>query len=405
MKPSNQQKTVCRLTQTRVNELAPCAERYIAWDTKVRGFGVRVSAEAKTFIFKYRTKAGRLRWATLGRFGDIPLDAARDKARIMRGQVADGKDPLREIDTSRGAVTVRDAATRFLDKYVQPKRKPRTYASYKQIIETAITPRLGTLPIMDIGTDDAVALHYRLRGTPTHANRVLAVLSKMLSWSVQAKLRPAGPNPCQGIERYKERKRRRYLTAEEYGRLGRALKDARRDETIGPAARTAIELLLLTGCRPAEITSLQWAHVDLKGAALNLPDSKTGAKVVHLSPPAVRLLKQWPRWAQSPYVFPGRRRGVAGDHLHGSTLSHTWAALRESAGLEDCRLYDACRHSYASVAVSRHGLTLAAIGEQLGHSQPATTHRYAHLHDDVAKQNATTIGTSIAAALKRRVRR
>ena len=68
------------------------------------------------------------------------------------------------------------------------------------------------------------------------------------------------------------------------------------------------------------------------------------------------------------------------------------------------RLYDACRHRYASVAVSQHGLTLAQIGEQLGHSQPATTQRYAHLHDDVAKQNATAIGGSIAAALKRKVR-
>ena len=54
---------------------------------------------------------------------------------------------------------------------------------------------------------------------------------------------------------------------------------------------------------------------------------------------------------------------------------------------------------FASVAVSRHGLSLAQIGEQLGHSQPATTARYAHLHDDVAKQNANAIGTTIAAAL------
>ena len=144
--------------------------------------------------------------------------------------------------------------------------------------------------------------------------------------------------------------------------------------------------------------------MDLKGAALRLPKSKTGAKTIHLSPGAVTLLKRWPRWAESNYVFPGMRRGIPGDHLHGSTLSHAWAVLRTAAKLEDCRLYDACRHSFASVAVSQHGLSLAAIGEQLGHSQAATTHRYAHLHDVVAKQNATKIGGSIAAALKRRAR-
>ena len=86
-------------------------------------------------------------------------------------------------------------------------------------------------------------------------------------------------------------------------------------------------------------------------------------------------------------------------------LSHVWADLRTAAKLEDVRLYDACRHSFASVAVSQHGLSLAQIGEQLGHSQPATTARYAHLHDDVAKQNATAIGTTIAASLRGKSRR
>ncbi len=404
--PTNQQKTVRKLSQKVIADLRPQAgAQYMCWDLNLKGFGVRVSpAGTKTFTLKYRTKAGRVRWATLGRVGDLSVDEARDNARTMRGDVAAGKDPLRELDTSRGAVTVADAASRFLTEYVAAKRKPRTFAAYRQIVDSVIRPRLGSLPIRDVSTDEAVTLHYRLRGTPTHANRVLAVLSKLLAWSVQAKLRPAGPNPCQGIERYRERQRKRYLTADEYARLGRALKDAKRTQTIGPGALTAIELLLLTGARPAEITTLQWSHVDLKRAALRLPDSKTGAKTIHLSPDAVRLLKRWPRWADSPFVFPGMRRGVRGDHLHGSTLSHAWAVLRAAARLEDCRLYDAARHSYASMAVSTHGLTLAAIGEQLGHSQPATTSRYAHLHDEIARANATKIGGSIAAALKRRAR-
>ena len=82
--------------------------------------------------------------------------------------------------------------------------------------------------------------------------------------------------------------------------------------------------------------------------------------------------------------------------------AHAWAELRIAAKLEDVRLYDACRHRFASVAVSQHGLSLAQIGEQLGHSQPATTQRYAHLHDDVAKRNATAIGGSMRAALRKR---
>lgn len=406
-KTANRPAKAKRLTVTAVADLQPKAgAQYVAWDVEPTGFGVRVSpAGTKTFIFRYRTKARRVRWATLGRVGDVALDAARDRAFTMRGQVADGKDPLREIDTSRGALTVKDASTRYLS-HVEAKRKPRTHASYTQIMQSVIIPRLGSLPVFELGSDDVLRLHHALRATPVHANRAIAVLSAFVVWCVRSKLRPAGPNPCEGVERYRERKRERYLSAEEYARVGKAMRDARKSGTIASAPLTAIELLLLTGARPAEITALKWADVRLADAVLALPDSKTGAKLIHLAPAAVRLLKTWPRWAGSEYVFPGRRRGVAGDHMHGSTLSHVWVDLRTTAGLDgDVRLYDAVRHSYASVGLSQHGLSLAQIGQQLGHSQPATTSRYAHLHDEVARRNAATIGGSIAAALGRRVRR
>ncbi len=149
---------------------------------------------------------------------------------------------------------------------------------------------------------------------------------------------------------------------------------------------------------------MQWAHVDLRRGVLELPDSKTGAKTIHLSPPAVALLKKWPRFAKAVFVFPGTGRRTVGEHIHGSTLAHTWATIRTAAKIEDVRLYDACRHSFASQAITA-GLSLAQIGEQLGHSQPATTKRYAHLHDTAAKANAAMIGGGIAAALGRRVRR
>src|SRR5262249_62275472 len=177
---------------------------------------------------------------------------------------------------------------------------------------------------------------------------------------------PLGPHPAVGIEKFPEPKRRRYLDADEYARLGRALRAA----DLAPSPRTAIELLLLTGARPVEIATLQWAHVDFKGAALRLPDSKTGAKVIHLAPVAVKLLKAWPRHVSSQYVFPGTGRYRRGAHLHTSTLTHLCADLRTTAKLTNARLYDACRHSYASMAVSRHGLTLPQVGAQLGHAEP-----------------------------------
>jgi integrase len=389
-----------RLTERVIDDLAPEAgAQFVQWDRDLKGFGVRVSpAGAKAFILKYRLDSGRVRWKTIGRVGEMALDQARRHAKDDIGIVARGGDPQSALDTARGALTVATVAERFLEEYAAHK-KPSTERLYRLAIDGHITPRLGTLAIADVTRQDAVTLLERLRARPILANRVLAVLSKLLAWSMNDRsYRPAGPNPCLGIDKYEERKRKRYLDDAEYRRLGRALRTAK----IQPGPRTAIELLLLTGARPAEMATLQWTHVDLPGKALRLPDSKTGEKTVHLSPAAVRLLKRWPRWASSPYVFPGTGRGVKGTHLHPSTLAHVWADLRKVAKLENVRLYDACRHSFASIAISQHGLTLAQIGEQLGHSQPATTARYAHLHDDVAKQHATAIGSTIAAALRKR---
>lgn len=396
-----------RLTQERIDTLLPQAGRqYVAWDKTLPGFGVRVSpAGAKSFILKYRLPSGRVRWKTLGRVGsDLSLDGARGRAQSDRGKVADGIDPLRAHDEAKGALSLATVAERFLTDHVEARRAPSTLRLYNLAINSHIRPVLGSIPIGEIGATDAARLHHRLRGTPYLGNRVLAVLSKLLAWAVQVGYRPAGPNPCAGIEKFREAKRKRYLNAAEYAQVGKALRDARKAGTIASASLTAIELLLVTGCRPQEIASLQWDHVDLKRRLLDLPTSKTGAKVVHLSPDAVRILQKWPRWAGSSYVFPGTGRRVKGDHIHATTLAHVWADLREAAGITDCRLYDACRHSYASTAVSTHGLSLAQVGEQLGHSQPATTARYAHLHDSVARQNAAAIGGSIAKALKRRAR-
>lgn len=398
-----------RLTKQRIDDLVPVSGRqYTEWDAAVRGFGVRVSGNgAKTYVLKYRTKAGRVRWKSYGRTdGDLSLEKARALAEADRGIVATGGDPLREIDAAKAAETVASVGTRFLAWLATrpTPAKPATRRLYKLAFDQHIRPVLGSVPITDVTDDDARKLHRRLHATPYMANRVLAILSSLLAWSMEEdKSRPKGPNPCTGIAKFTETKRKRYLDATEYARLGKVLRAARKQGTVASAALTAIELLLLTGCRPDEIATLKWEHVQWKRGVLELPDSKTGAKAVYLSPPALALLKKWPRFGKAVYVFPGTGRRTLGAHIHGSTLAHTWATIRIAAGLDDVRLYDACRHSFASQAVTA-GLSLAQIGEQLGHSQPATTKRYAHLHDDAAKQNAATIGGSIASALKRRAR-
>ncbi len=184
----------------------------------------------------------------------------------------------------------------------------------------------------------------------------------------------------------------RFLSNEELARLGEVLAEAERTRTEIPSAIAAIRLLLFTGCRRSEILTLKWEHVDFERQCLRLPESKTGSKTVYLSPPALEVLTGIDREEGSPYVITGAKPG---SHL--VNLTKPWQRIRKKAELEGVRIHD-LRHSFASMAVAG-GLSLPVIGALLGHTQPATTHRYAHLAADPLKQAANLTGNRIAAAM------
>jgi integrase len=391
------------LTKTKIKRLTPKpGAQYVLWDASLPGFGVRVSpGGARTYVLKYRLASGRVRWKTLGRVGALALDKAYRRAKADVGVVAAGGDPLLLKDQARDAPTLGSVADDFL-KDIEGKVKPATLRLYRLVIDLHLRPRLGHVPIADVSADDLMKLHHRLRATPYMANRVLAVTSALMNWAATAGYRGQGPhvNPCDGIAKYREAARRRYLTPAELVRLGCALRVAERRAAISPTAITAIRLLLLTGARVGEILSLRWREVDLANAVLRLGESKTGAKTILLSAPAVEILKAWPHFS-GPHVFPGEGRGkLKGQHR--VSLVDPWAWLRRRARIADVRLHD-LRHSYASVAVSS-GQSLPIVGALLGHTQAQTTMRYSHLMIDPLRAASNATGATIAAGLSRRPR-
>src|SRR5207248_4780757 len=235
-------------------------------------------------------------------------------------------------------------------------------------------------------------MHRRLVETPIAANRALNLTSAMLSRAERWGLRPEGSNPCRRIEKFRERSRERFLGEAELARLGSALAAVERTDSPPLAAIAAIRLLVLTGARKSEVLTLEWRSVRLDRLLLELPDSKTGAKVIYLNAPAAQLLSSLPRIEGNPYVLPGERAGA-----HIVAIEKTWRRVRQAAGLDDVRLHD-LRHSYAAVGAAA-GFSLPLIGALLGHSEVATTQRYAHLADDPVRRANEAIGARIAAAL------
>jgi integrase len=300
--------------------------------------------------------------------------------------VGAGVDPMETKIATRTAPTLAELAERFMREHVAAKRKSSTARLYRGLLDNIILPALGQRAVNAITRGDVAALHHRHRATPTHANRMVMLISNLMNHAERLGLRPDGSNPARHVERFRERPRQRFLSAEEFQRLGQAL-DAS-DASV--YVKAAVALLAFTGCRRGEILALTWPDVDLERGVLRLRDTKTGPRTVYLNPAAMRVLEGLPREQGNPAVIVGR----AGAR---KTIKRAWHHIREAAGLTDVRLHD-LRHSYASVGAGG-GLSLPAIGALLGHSQPATTQRYAHLIGDPLREATALIGATIEQAM------
>jgi integrase len=364
----------------------------LVWDTKVTGFGVRCQTKAKSYVLKYRIN-GRQRWYVIGRHGaPWTPKTARDRAKALQGEIAAGNDPAAKKEEVRATPTFGEVAMRFMSEHAVNLAESSA-KEYQRLLNKLILPALGKIKITDVARQDISKLHHSLRETPYAANRVLAVLGKLFNLAEAWGYRPDHSNPCLHVKKYHEEARERMLSAQEIGRLGEAL----RGFNGSPYAVAAIKLLVFTGARLSEVLRLQWEQIDFDRGEVRLANHKTrrtrGAKTIHLPPPALEVLARLPRIEGNPHVIVG---DVKGAHL--VNLQKPWRSIRRAANLEDVRLHD-LRHAFASVAASS-GMSLPIIGKMLGHSQPQTTNRYAHLADDPVKAAATVVAASIESAMK-----
>jgi integrase len=390
-----------RLTRRNVDRFKPDLDKdVIVWDEDLPGFGLRLRPSGvRSWIVQYRNAQNRSRRVTLARLGVLTPDEARKEARRILGQVAQGADPAEQRAELRVGVTVKELVDRYLNEHAETKKKPSSVKADRVNLAKHVIPALGQRRVVDVTRADVAKLHHAMRKTPGAANRVLALISKMFNLAERWGLRPDGTNPARHLERYAEKARERFLSNDELARLGDALRkeeievqdlprEARRTRLAGV---TAIRLLTFTGCRVGEILNLRWEDVDLERGLLRFPDSKTGAKTIPLNAATEEVLRAIPRGA-SGWAIEGKR---AGRPL--VNLAKPWERIRTRAALEDVRLHD-LRHSFASVAAGS-GVALPMIGKLLGHTQPATTQRYAHLSDDPLRQVSDDVGARIAHAM------
>jgi integrase len=407
-----------RISKRLVDSLRPAKKESIVWDSALTGFGVRVRPSgAMSYVVIYRAGAGRkapVRKVTLGAVGKITPDTARDLAEKALGAIAHGRDPASERARDRESMTVKELVETFLSDHADLKLKPTTAKRYRYLLRHWAVPEFGATKADSVTRAAVAKLHSKKRRNPVSANKMLAALSSAYGFAQRRGLVPDGFNPATRIEKYPERRRERFLNSGELARIGSALREAETtgipwvvDETkpnakhipkqeqnrrtiFGPFVTAAVRLLLFTGCRLREILDLKWEYIDTERGLLLLPESKTGRRTVVLNAPALAVLALLPH--VGPYVIP------AGDPKRPRhDLKRLWSAVSRRAKLDGVRLHD-LRHTYASVGAGG-GLGLPVIGKLLGHTQSATTQRYAHLDNDPLKRASETIAAQISAAL------
>lgn len=399
-----------KLTKQVLDRLKPPAKgSKITWDAEIPGFGVRVTESgAVAFILNYRI-FGRQRRYTIGPYPELPATAARERAIELRAEIRAGNDPLKERDDMRREPLMDDLIDSYLKSDETKKKRPNTLRDYKRMAEKIIRPKLGKYQLRAINHHDIASLHGSLKDHPYQANRVLALLSSMMSYAMSKKW--VDENPCRQVERYGEEKRERYLSADELARFREAL-DAYHDQN----AANALRLLLLTGARAGEVLKATWEQFDLERGVWTKPSAHTKQKRtehIPLSAPALELLASMkPAKARGP-LFAGaepKRSRV--------TLRRPWVQACKAAGLVEVevvkgkrrhevkkyrptvRIHD-LRHSFASYLAS-NGVSLQIIGKLLGHTQAATTMRYAHLQDESLRAATNQAAKVISIQTRRR---
>ncbi|MCK6556090.1 site-specific integrase [Candidatus Binatia bacterium] len=383
-----------KLTKRTVDGLKPdpSGKDVWLWDLDVRGFGVRVLPSGKVvYCCQYRDLDGRTRRYKLGQHGPLTPEQARTLAQQVLGKVAMGENPSVERRARRAAARAKRASTvaHVVDAYmlhIARTAKASTQKGFRALAEYVIKARWGTLPADALTRDMLQGYLVEASGTPTHANRALALLG--------AAYRRAGlPSPTVGVERNREQRRDRYLSEPELARLGAALKEAETVGTVPVEAVWATKLLLLTGCRRGEICGLTWNAVDLDAGVLRLRDAKAGPRLVPLPSAAVDLLRSLPRIGD--FVIPGPRAAAP---MHGDVYLRHWQVIRNAAGLPDVHVHD-LRHTVGTFAGAAD-VGAQQIRHMLGHASSSVGDRYVSANMPKLREAADRTTAGILAALE-----
>ncbi|MDR0741923.1 MAG: tyrosine-type recombinase/integrase [Puniceicoccales bacterium] len=365
-------KTEINFTKAALLEIkAPTKGEMAYYDTKEKGLSLRVTANGyKTFIYR-KFIEGKSSRIVIAPFPDMTVDEARKRVQQLKGQLAEGKNPLKEKEKLAAEKTFGEAYELFMEKYAKIENKLRTQKDIKSRLKK-ILPHWSHRFLSSITRYEMQDMHAHIgqEHGKIEANRVFSyvrtIYNKMIDWGWE------GTNPAAGIQKFKEQKRDRFILHDELPKFMEALEmEPNRD------MRDFFLMCLYTGARCGNVLSMRWEDIDFSINEWRIPDTKNGEPVrIPLIEEALEVLSNRLQLKKStPWAFPG-----SGKSGHLEEPKKAWKRILDRAGLKNLRIHDLRRTlaSYQAIA----GTSLLIIGKSLGHKSPQSTAIYARLSND-----------------------
>ncbi len=385
-KPTNH----IKFTKRKLDSLKPEAKAATYHDTETTGLKLTIS-KAGTYTFMvYRKIKGRPERIKIGNFPTVTVEQAQKEAGIINGLIAKGLNPNDGLRADRAELTLGALFDEYLETHAKPEKKSwrNDESNYRNHLSHWKNKKLS-----QINKKDIKALHLKIKKNTGlyQANRVLSLIKVMFNKAINEWELFEGKNPANGIKKYKEVSRERFLQPDELQKFFESVADEE-NETI----RDYILISLLTGARRSNVLAMQWEEISFQRAEWRIPETKNGSShTVPLTAQAMQILTQRDSAKESNYVFASHGRT---GHL--VEPKKGWVRIKERAGIKDLRLHD-LRRSLGSWQATT-GASLPIIGKTLAHKNVSTTAIYARLNNDPVRESMEKATTAMMNAGKKK---
>ena len=348
---------------------SPDGKRRYVYDTKESGLLIQITKAGRKTFQVYKKHMGMPVRVTLGTFPNKTIEKARKDARKVKADLDRGVNPNDTLREQRLEMTFADLFQEFMERYAKIKKK--TWKEDQRYYDRHLTATLGRKKLSTITKKDIAAIHSMIgKEHQVHANRVFALISSVFGKAIEFGLWE-NPNPCQGIKKFSESSRDRFLNKDELPRFFQALQEEPND-TI----KDYLMMSLLTGARRANVLGMRWNEISFEDATWRIPETKNGTpQTVTLGQEVIDILQRRRRSTRSFFVFPG-----SGKTGHLMEPKKGWKRVLGRAGIKNLRIHDLRRTFGSWQAIT--GASLSIIGKTLNHKTTSTTSIYAKLDLD-----------------------